>query len=174
MERTGQLIEEKKKTDALLERMLPGCVHVHCNALLYQAIIVTWQSHVIHVNCPEILGYNIHVIESRDGNQAKEFHSENVHRRLELARYHRDCRNARKEQQIFKITLPVWQLNIYIHELRVKNRDPRSFITTYSCCKGSPKKVGLHQSEFESTTFAVPVQTLCHRVILKANGTGHL
>ena len=28
MERTGQLIEEKKKTDALLERMLPRCVCV--------------------------------------------------------------------------------------------------------------------------------------------------
>ena len=27
MERTGQLIEEKKKTDALLERMLPRCVN---------------------------------------------------------------------------------------------------------------------------------------------------
>ena len=28
MERTGQLIEEKKKTDALLERMLPRCASV--------------------------------------------------------------------------------------------------------------------------------------------------
>ena len=27
IERTGQLIEEKKKTDALLERMLPRWVH---------------------------------------------------------------------------------------------------------------------------------------------------
>ena len=27
IERTGQLFEEKKKTDALLERMLPRCVH---------------------------------------------------------------------------------------------------------------------------------------------------
>lgn len=26
IERTGQLFEEKKKTDALLERMLPRCV----------------------------------------------------------------------------------------------------------------------------------------------------
>lgn len=26
IERTGQLVEEKKKTDALLERMLPRCV----------------------------------------------------------------------------------------------------------------------------------------------------
>ena len=30
IERTGQLIEEKKKTDALLERMLPRCVHPAC------------------------------------------------------------------------------------------------------------------------------------------------
>lgn len=30
IERTGQLIEEKKKTDALLERMLPRCVHLAC------------------------------------------------------------------------------------------------------------------------------------------------
>ena len=30
IERTGQLIEEKKKTDALLERMLPRCVHLVC------------------------------------------------------------------------------------------------------------------------------------------------
>jgi hypothetical protein len=29
MERTGQLIEEKKKTDALLERMLPPYVKRH-------------------------------------------------------------------------------------------------------------------------------------------------
>ena len=29
MERTGQLIEEKKKTDALLERMLPGYVKLY-------------------------------------------------------------------------------------------------------------------------------------------------
>ena len=33
MERTGQLIEEKKKTDALLERMLPRYVCVYCNAI---------------------------------------------------------------------------------------------------------------------------------------------
>ena len=30
IERTGQLIEEKKKTDALLERMLPRCVDLAC------------------------------------------------------------------------------------------------------------------------------------------------
>jgi len=33
MERTGQLIEEKKKTDALLERMLPPYVSSPCKYL---------------------------------------------------------------------------------------------------------------------------------------------
>ena len=33
VERTGQLIEEKKKTDALLERMLPRCVCVYIPSL---------------------------------------------------------------------------------------------------------------------------------------------
>lgn len=37
IERTGQLIEEKKKTDALLERMLPRWVH-------YTYLIRSWSS----------------------------------------------------------------------------------------------------------------------------------
>lgn len=42
IERTGQLIEEKKKTDALLERMLPRCVHLVCvgdNFLVFSPVV---------------------------------------------------------------------------------------------------------------------------------------
>ena len=42
IERTGQLIEEKKKTDALLERMLPRCVHLVCVGDNFLACFRMW------------------------------------------------------------------------------------------------------------------------------------
>lgn len=66
MERTGQLIEEKKKTDALLERMLPRQVGVYCYVLPSLCAVRYGDAMRLYIVCPIIYGYKSHVLDSRD------------------------------------------------------------------------------------------------------------